>query len=646
LTFLLGKPLRALIVEHCEDDARMLILHLEREGLAVESERVETPATMLAALRARPWDVVISDYSMPAFRAPEAAALLRQHGPDIPFIIVSGTVGEEIAVAALKAGAHDFLTKDSLSRLIPAIEREMRDAAERRRHRSAEAALTDTRERMNLALEAAGVGTWEWDLVIDTVVWSELLERLHGLEPGTFRGTHEAFLDLIHPEDQARVRAGREPFAANPGGVRIEYRVTWPDGSEHWIASTGRAFFDAAGRPVRAAGFSVDITEHKRLQEQLLQARKMESIGNLAGGIAHDFNNLLTAITGYCQLLLDRPGLDPDVVGDLEEIYRASDRGAALTKQLLAFSRKQLLAPRVVNLNELIRDLRPMLHRLIEEHVQLVVRLAPDVAHVNVDPGQIDQVVMNLVINARDAMPDGGTLTIETANLTLDTEYTESGARMPVGRYVLLVVRDTGQGMPPEVQRRLFEPFFTTKPKGAGTGLGLATVYGIVKQSDGFIFVSSEPGKGTSFRVYFPVAPRGTQAESPTSAAVVASVRGQETVLIVEDDARLRALDERILQRYGYRVLVAGGADDAIRTCSDYVGPIHVVLTDVIMPGGSGRTLGDWVAEHRPDTRVIYMSGYTDDAIAHHGVLEPGIHFIQKPFSPEELVHKVREALS
>ena len=643
---MLGKPLRALIVEDCEDDAQMLVRHLEREGLAVESERVETPATLLAALRARPWDVVISDYSMPAFRAPEAVALVRQDDPDIPFIIVSGTVGEESAVAALKAGAQDFLTKDSLSRLGPAIEREMRDAEERRRRRAAEAALTDTRERMSFALDAAGVGTWEWDLVSDTVVWSELLERLHGLEPGTFRGTYEAFLDTIHPEDQARVRAGRELFVATPAGLRIEYRVTWPNGSEHWIASTGRAFFDAAGRPVRAAGFSVEITEHKRLQEQLLQARKMESIGNLAGGIAHDFNNLLTAITGYCQLLLDRAGLDPDVVRDLEEIYRASDRGAALTRQLLAFSRKQLLAPRVVNMNDLIRDLRPMLHRLIEEHVQLVARLAPDVAHVNVDPGQIDQVLMNLVINARDAMPDGGTLTIETANLTLDAEYAESGARLPAGRYVLLVVSDTGIGISPEVQRRVFEPFFTTKAKGEGTGLGLATVYGIVKQSDGFVFVSSEPGKGTSFRVYFPVADRAPRAESTKPAAVAANVGGKETVLIVEDDARLRDLDERILRRYGFSVLVARGAADAIRICSDYVGPIHVVLTDVIMPGGSGRTLGDWVAEHRPDTRVIYMSGYTDDAIAHHGVLEPGIHFIQKPFSPEELVHKVREALS
>ena len=522
----------------------------------------------------------------------------------------------------------------------------MRDAEEHRGRREAERALAETRERMRFALDAAGVGTWEWDIATGRVLWSDVLERLHGLPPGTFGATYDAFLALIHPEDQARVRAAREPFLEASAGFRIEYRVVWPDGSSHWIASTGRAFFDAAGRPVRAAGIGSDITTEKELQQRLIQAQKMESIGNLAGGIAHDFNNLLTAVAGYCHLLEERPSLDPEARRDLGEIRRAVDRAAALTGQLLAFSRRQLLAPRIVSLNDVISELRPMLQRLIEESVQLEFQLDPDLAPVSVDLGQMDQVLINLAVNARDAMPEGGKLAFRTQNVTFESEYTESQARIPPGRHVMLTVSDTGEGMSPDVQRRVFEPFFTTKSKGRGTGLGLATVYGIVKQSGGFIFVSSRPGRGTTFTLYFPATLGKPQADTAKPKTVPSDLHGQETILLVEDDARLRTLDERILAQYGYHVLVAPAAADAIRICSDYGGPIHVVLTDVVMPGGSGRTIGDWIAENRPETKLVYMSGYTDSAIARHGVLEPGIRFLQKPFSPEELVRKVREALS
>ena len=637
--------LRVLLVEDSADDAELLFRRLEREGVHVESVRVETADAMRAALLDRVWDVVISDYSMPAFTANGARAVLDETGIDLPFIIVSGTIGEETAVSALKAGAHDFLTKGRLSRLMPAIEREMRDAEERRKRREAEAALTETRERMRFATEAAGVGTWEWDVVTDRVAWSELLERLHGLPAGAFGGTFDAFINLIHPDDRERVRTSRDPFLRATDDSRMEYRVVWPDGSAHWISSIGRAFFDSDGRAVRAAGVGIDVTGQKVLEQQFLQAQKMESIGNLAGGVAHDFNNLLTAIGGYCQLLEERPGLAADVMGDLGEIRRAVDRAAALTSQLLAFSRRQLLALRIVNLNDIIRGLGPMMRRLIEENVELDFRLGADLAPVSVDSGQMDQVLVNLVVNARDAMPEGGTLTIETTNVVSATGLSEANVRVPPGPHVMLAVTDTGHGIPPDVQRRLFEPFFTTKPTGQGTGLGLATVYGIVKQSGGYIFVYSEPGMGATFKLLFPVVAGETSVDVGKPKAAPERLEGTETVLVVEDDARLRALEERILKQRGYRVLVASTAADALRVCEAEQAPIDVILTDVIMPGGSGRTIGDWAAEHRPETKVIYMSGYTNNAIARHGVLDPDTEFLQKPFSPDALVRKIREVL-
>ena len=640
------KPLRLLLVEDSEDDAQLLLRQLDRQGIEVESVRVDTADAMEDALRQRGWDVVISDYSMPAFGAIAARDVLRRTGIDIPFILVSETIDEEMAVSALKAGADDFVTKAQLSRLIPAIERGMRDADERRKLRATEQALVETRERMRFALEAAGVGTWEWDVVADKVVWSDVLEGLHSMSPGSFGGTFDAFIASIHPDDRQRVAGTRERFFRSPTDSRLQYRVLCPDGSIHWIASIGRAFLDSTGKPVRAAGIGIDVTEQKKLEAQFQQAQKMESIGNLAGGIAHDFNNLLTVIAGCGQLLEERPALDPEVVRDLQEIRQAVDRGAGLTRQLLAFSRKQLLTPQVVNLSDVVANLGTMLRRLIEENVNLEFRLSSDLERVSVDPGQIEQVLMNLAVNARDAMLEGGTLAIETTNVTVDESYMATHIGIRPGSYVMLSVGDTGMGMPPHVQARVFEPFFTTKSEGQGTGLGLATVYGIVNQSGGYIFLYSEPGMGTTFKLYFPAVSGASAVEPVKPKAAPDELTGAETILVVEDDARLRVLEERILKRYGYQVLVASSAADAIRVFTERHDPIDVVLTDVIMPGGSGRTLGDWVAEHRPDTHVVYMSGYTDNAIASHGVLEAGTRFLQKPFSPEALARTIREALS
>ena len=642
----MNRPLRVLLVEDSEDDAALLLEELRRGGFDVTYLRVETADAMREALEEGSWDIVLSDYSMPTFSGTKALTVLQETGLDIPLIIVSGTIGEETAVEALKAGAFDFLVKDRLARLIPAIERETREVAERRARRTAENALSQTRERMQFALEAAGVGTWETELVSGTTSWSDVMEQLHGVAAGAFAGTTSAFLAYIHPDDRQRVVDRTAESFRSPQNSRLEYRTIWSDGSTHWIALIGRAYYTAAGEPARAAGVGIDITVQKNLEEQFRQAQKLEAIGGLAAGVAHDFNNLLTVVTGYCELLASRFADDPAALQDLDEIRRAGASATSLTRQLLAFSRRQIVAPRTVDLNSILSDSYKMARRLVEENVQIDLRLADDLAPIIIDPGQVEQVLLNLVINARDAMPDGGVVTIETGNAVVDEPYARTHLELLPGAYALMSVSDTGTGMSPEVQSRLFEPFFTTKERGRGTGLGLATVYGIVKQSGGSIWVYSEVGIGTTFKIYWPVAPAAGAPEAVPAKHAPTGLHGNETVLVVEDEAPLRALTNRILTRYGYTVLLAADGEEAQRICIEHQGPIHVALMDVVMPGKSGRAVGEWITQQRPDTRVIYLSGYTDNAIARHGVLDSGTRFLQKPFTSDVLLSAIREALS
>ena len=384
--------------------------------------------------------------------------------------------------------------------------------------------------------------------------------------------------------------------------------------------------------------------EQRSLEEQLRQSQKMEGIGRLAGGIAHDFNNLLTAILGYAELMEAQLPDDEDLRSSLHEIRIAGERAAALTRQLLAFSRRQVLQPRILDLNLVVSEMEKLLRRLIGEDVVLTTRLDPGLASVRADPGQLEQVLMNLAVNARDAMPGGGTLTIETRNAQLDAVFAAAHPCARVGRYVVLVVADTGTGMSAEVLSHAFEPFFTTKEQGKGTGLGLATAYGIVAQSDGFITIESAPGLGTTFRIHFPrVAGRASVSSSGNRQRV--SPRGAETILLVEDEPGVRRLSRTILESLGYHVLEAASGEKALEVARAHVGEIHLVATDVIMPGMSGRVLWDRLRPLRPRTRVLFVSGYTDDAIAPHGVLESGTAFLQKPFTPHGLAEKVREAL-
>jgi nitrogen-specific signal transduction histidine kinase/ActR/RegA family two-component response regulator len=391
-------------------------------------------------------------------------------------------------------------------------------------------------------------------------------------------------------------------------------------------------------------GTVFDVTERRQLEEQLLQSQKMEAVGRLAGGIAHDFNNLLTAVSGYTELLLSElPEGDPRRES-AEEIRQAGDRAASLTRQLLAFSRRQVLEPRVLDLNAAIADMEKLLRRVIGEDIELTSSLDPELWRTRADPGQIEQAILNLVVNARDAMPRGGRLTLETANVELDEKFTRGLTTVHPGPHVMLAVSDTGLGMSPELQARLFEPFFTTKERGKGTGLGLSTTYGIVKQSGGSIWVYSEPGQGTTFKIYLPRCeePLDAAPEAPPVPAI--PLTGSETVLLVEDEPEVRRLVEKLLRKQGYTVIAAAGPGEAIPLAGS-LPRIDILLTDVIMPGMNGRELARSLAGRRPGMRVLYMSGYTDTAIAQQGILEPGTAFLSKPFTPDALARKMREVL-
>jgi len=640
-----GVQLHVLIVEDSEDDALLLVRELRRGGFEPAFERVDTPSALRAALARQEWDILFADYSMPHFSGTAALALVRERGLDLPFIFVSGTIGEDTAVEAMRAGAQDYVTKGNLKRLLPAVERELRDARERRDRKRAEATLRVTQERLRQVTASSTAVLYATTVHGEGFrpTWvSENIARIIGYDPAEALDP-TWWTDHLHPEDREAVLAA-VPTILSKDHVAFEYRFRHQDGSYHWIHDEARLTRDSAGRPVEVFGSWVDITERKALEMQLLQAQKMEAVGQLAGGVAHDFNNVLTAIAGYAELLREDLPSEDARRGDAEEIIRATERAAALTRQLLAFSRRQVLAPRVLDLNTVVASVDNMLRRLIAADVELRTALAPELGAVRADPGQLEQVIMNLVVNARDAMPRGGKLTIETANAELDESYALEHPAVMAGPYVMLAVSDSGVGMDAVTQARIFEPFFTTKEKGKGTGLGLATVYGIVKQSGGNIWLYSEPGRGTTFKIYLPRVDQPIELPAPTPAARE-TPRGTETVLLVEDDEAVRALARKMLAAHGYTVLAAPSGANALELAASHAGPIHLLVTDVVLPGISGRELAARFESVRPGLKVLYTSGYTDEAVVHHGVLDAGIAFLQKPFTSGALARKVRETL-
>jgi PAS domain S-box-containing protein len=502
-----------------------------------------------------------------------------------------------------------------------------------RKERNFSQSIIDTAQTIILVLNPDG----------SIAEFNPYMEKLSGYSIEEVRG--KDWFETFLPEHD-RQKIG-ELFTKAISDIKIEGNINpivTRDGKELTIEWFDRTLKDKNGDITGILSIGQDITERRNIEEQLRQSQKMEAIGMLAGGVAHDFNNLLTVILGNAQLALMNVIKDESLRKEIKEIKKAGEKAASLTRRLLAFSRKQIVQPKILDINEVIKEMEKMLKYMIGENIDFQTVLGPELWKICADPGQINQIIMNMVINSRDAMLRGGGLTIETANADLNENYfCEHGIKEVPGHYIMLAVSDTGSGMDKETQEHIFEPFFTTKEVGQGTGLGLSTIYGIVKQNNGFVWVYSEPGKGTTFKVYLPKV-KDAEPEEKEQTPVDDS-GGSETVLIVEDDDKLRKFVQRALQMYGYRILDAENGEDALRVCGEYEGQIDLMITDVVMPKMGGREAAERLQHLYPQIKVIYMSGYTDNTIVHYGVLTPELNFIQKPFTPKGLARKVREAL-
>lgn len=581
------------------------------------------------ALLGKPWHEISNTQDVTPVRA-EIRENLKQHGKWSGPITVhhrDGTVVPmEVAITLLPDGGTICVTRDITKTLT--AQRARAEAEIKYRM------LVEQIAAISYIAELGAHGQWRYV--------SPQVETILGFSPEEWLSGSTDWMRHIPAEDHHIVHAAEESSSRGEP-FQAEYRITRKDGRVVWVSDNAVVVRGSDSHPVME-GLIVDITDRKQLENQLQQSRRMEAVGRLAGGIAHDFNNLLTIIKGYAEMALNRPGNPAQLTADVQQIGNAAERASTLIRQLLAFSRKQVLQPKSLDLNASVEGLDKLLSRLMGAHIQMTTEYGKHLGTVKADPSQIEQVIMNLVVNARDAMPNGGRLTIETSNVELDANYARDHVTVRPGRYVMLAVSDTGIGMEPETLAHIFEPFYTTKGGGRGTGLGLSTVYGIVKQSGGYIWVYSEPGKGTAFKVYLPrveeeVAPVSATTEQP------ANRRGTETVLLVEDEEAVRELTRTILAQEGYSVLVAKNAEHAEQLAVNGSTEIHLLLTDVVMPGVSGRDLARRITGRNPRTRVLFMSGYTDNVIAHGGVLESGVAFLQKPFTPRGLRQKVREVL-
>ncbi len=642
----MGERKRILYLEDDPMDLELIQAKLDEAGLACRITRVETREAFENALEQDTFDIILSDYRLPMYDGMSALQLVLDRCPDIPFIFVSGTIGEDAAIEALTKGATDYVLKQKLTRLGPAVHRALREAQNRYERRQAEQALAKSEARMRSILNSVDEGF----VVVD--------REYHIL------AANKAFCNLMEMDEEQVVgglcyeiaRQSTQPCSET--GEDCPVLRTFETGSAHadfltrqdasgtpqYLELKSYPIVDASGSVSSAIETLNDVTEKRKLQEQLVQSQKMESVARLAGGVAHDFNNMLSVIIGHAELAIDRLDSDQPLFADLSEIRSAAERSAGLIRQLLAFARKQTAEPRVLDLNETVASILKMLRPLIGEDIDLVWRPGNGLLPVKMDPSQVDQILANLCVNARDAINGVGRIGIETDMVTLDPDNCDNHPDLVPGEYVVLTVSDDGSGIDPEDLGKIFEPFFTTKEVGRGTGLGLATVYGIVRQNNGFIDVDSGAGRDTIFRIFLP---RFTAETAKTRIQIQGTpIRGgQETIILVEDEPLILNMAKLMLERLGYRVLAASTPGDAMHLTKAHCGEIRLLIADVIMPEMNGRDLAERLASLCPKMACLFMSGYSGEVIAHHGILEEGVHFIQKPFSTPALAAKVREVL-
>jgi two-component system, cell cycle sensor histidine kinase and response regulator CckA len=653
------KVQRILIVDDDRRGRELLEVMLGSLGFVLLSAASGEEA--LEVVAAQPPDLILLDVTLPVMNGYEVTAVIKGNvaTKSIPIIIVTALDDRDDRIRGLTAGAEDFLTKPvDRVELTARVRNLLRLKAYGDYHDkygqmlegevdSRTADLIESELLYRSTFDAAPVGVVNVGLDGE---WLRVNQRLCDLLGYTREELQTSAIrksvESAEEEAPGEAAAVRQMVAGTlDRHVIDERRYRRKDGEVVWARVYISLHRGAEGQAQHFIWVIEDITDRRRLESQVRQANKMDAIGGLAAGVAHDFNNLLSIVLSYSELLAEDLKEGDPMRADLDEIKGAGQRAVALTRQLLAFSRQQVLQPKIVDLGEIVSGMEKMLRRLIGEDMDLTAIGTLGLGRVLVDPGQVEQVILNLAVNARDAMPSGGKLTIETKLVVLDEAHTSQHAGMKPGPHVMLAVSDTGVGMDKATQARIFEPFFTTKPSGKGTGLGLATVFGIVRQSGGMVWVYSEPGKGTTFKVYFPTTDRAAVHKSAPPGAERATLYGSETVLLVEDEESVRVLARTILRKYGYEVLEAQSGGDAFLLCEQHGATIHLLLTDVVMPRMSGRQLAERLKPLRPEMKVLYMSGYTDDAVMRHGILESTVAFLQKPITPDRLAVKVREVL-
>jgi two-component system, cell cycle sensor histidine kinase and response regulator CckA len=638
-----GRPVTILMLEDSPLDAELTLSRLNRAGIEHAVTRVDSREAFLAALEQCTPDLILADFVLPGFDGLSALALARERCPDIPFIFVSGALGEERAIDSLLHGATDYVLKQRPERLLPAVRRALAESAARHERRQAELVVRESEQRLRVAMAAGRMSAWSLDLESGRLTWSDETSEVFGGPDGALPGDLEGLIALLAPEEGERLRGTVARALEKRSDHSAEFRWPRPDGSEATVNLSGRVLAGPDGEPIRIVGVATDVTQQRRSDEHLRRVQRMEALGRLAGGMAHEANNQMAVVIGFADFILRRPDIPEDVRGDLEQIRRAAKRTASVTQQLLTFSRRQLVQPEILELNAVVEGFGPVLRRTLGDESRLECRLG-EPRYVRIGQGQIEQILLNLALNAADAMPGGGVLTIEAMDVTLPSASRgpRQGFEVREGHYVLLAVSDTGTGMDQETVDRIFEPFFTTKEVGKGSGLGLAAVYGIVKQADGYVWADSQPGHGSTIQVYLPLVPPPEPATAQTGSAVTG---GSEQVLLVEDEPQMRAIAARALQAEGYQVQEAGNGREALELIHRDPGAIQLVVSDVAMPVVDGRSLRAQLAQQRPGLPVLLISGYTHEDLVRRGILADGEFFLQKPFAPVDLAKKVREVL-
>lgn len=625
--------LKVLVVEDSENDAELLLHALVRAGYKPTARRVENAGQMEAAITQDTWDMIISDYVLPQFSGMEALKIVQRKGLDIPFIIVSGKIGEEVAVEALKAGAHDYLLKDRLVRLGAAIDRELREAAARRQRRQAEQALRESEERYRRLVESSPEATFIIAAGHFVYVNPAGLKLFGAQSPIDLIG--KPYLDLIDPSFRDLVAEHMRLTLAGADGPLMEQRILRMDGKSVLVEVIARGISYHREQAVQV--ICRDITARKSAEEQVQHGERMDAVARLAGGVANDFNNLLAVITGYTGLIRSSLPQNDKLQGDLDQISHSADRAYALTQELATLSRKQALRSAPLNVNTLLVKNQGLLMRLVGEKIELHTNLAPDLALIQGDVGQIENLLMNLAVRARDTMPGGGRLVIQTRNLTQEDKRALPINELRAGDFICVVVSDNGPGVPKEAQGHVFEPFFTSNGPRASGGLALATVYATVKQHGGHISYQSQEGAGSTFRIYFPRIPAPASARPRL-------VNG--TILLVEDEDPLREFGRVILNRAGYQVLEASDGPEALAICENEKPNLNLIFTDVIMPVMSGPELTRRLSKNYPDVPVLYTSGYTRSVVVENGSQTPDFEFLQKPYTSQELLHRLQLILT